>query len=360
MDFGWMTLGIIAALILSPLLIWFVSIRVPIWMCQLAESRSANPDAERIFEAAVNWARRTDYLAPKSPLPRSFTALPLALEYQANYYFMRGDYAKCRSLQEERLALLQESREDQAAAASAASTLAVDYMMQNQLDHALTLAERCVGILKTAYENSKKQEAPEIEKMQRRALAAQLASAVYGNAWILEVSQRIDAAEPLRKYALELTEAEFGHDGIEVTPHLNRMGNIYRLKGEYAEAEEPLMRCLTNRIKHQASNAMIASAKQGIGELFLSEGKLKEAEQYIEDAFKMVSAEFSQDNPGWAEHAFSLGSLRRAQKRYEEGESILTQAVDVFQKKFGPMNPMLLEGLEPLLAIYKESGQTEK
>ena len=55
-----------------------------------------------------------------------------------------------------------------------------------------------------------------------------------------------------------------------------------------------------------------------------------------------------------------FGVLRREQKRYEEAESLLKQAIEGRQRELGEDHPDTLESKNDLAVLYKEKGDYDK
>jgi tetratricopeptide (TPR) repeat protein len=352
------TVGVIA--VVAFVVALGIAAQLPITLSKWATDAQHSGDekkAEFWFSLALKIARKTDSYTPGG-LPRSLTPLAHVMHGYSIFLFQIGKYEKSFTLDEERLALLEEAN-DYAHAAAAASALAVGYMMQDRIEHALDLAERCPKILTAALRTSSSEDADSIAKMQQKVYAAELLSSMFSQAWILEVLQRYDDALPLRRQAVAIAEEQFGVNHPYITPHLNRLGNLGLLRKDLELAEEPLRRCLAIREENEKEPTLVASARQAMGEFYLIKGDIESGRALIEKAYNSVKDVIAPSNPALGEFETTLAKLHLAQRRYDEAELDLKNALDRFTNAFGENNPLLLEALELLRDVYREAGRID-
>lgn len=314
--------------------------------------------AEDILKTALSLATATDVLfANASALPRLYTPRLRLLEMLSLCYFKQGKIAKSFELDELKLRLLSESG-NYAHMASQSKKIAVGYMLIGRLDEALVLSERCLPIIRSAYKNSTSDSAQDIEKLQTDVYRAQLAEALFGRAWILEELRRFREAEPLRQEALTLTESKCGSDAFEITPHLNRLGNLYINLGRFEEAEPLLLRCLKIRQTKKVDEELLSSAQATLSDLYCATGKLNEAEKYCSVAYASAVKLLSATNKtSFADFALSRATLWAAQGKHDDARELLEQSVADTETTYGRLNPRLLDALELLEDCLKKTNR---
>ncbi len=351
--------AILLAILLLPVTIvlatWICPLLLLHWGTKLLKAHRL-VEAESMLSLGLKLARATDGYIAKLGISRSSTPLPQLLFGLSLCYFKQSKFDKSFVLDEERLQLLEKAGE-YAAAASASARLGVSYMLRGDLDRAVSLSERAGAVIESSYRNSQKDNAPQIEKLQTSLYAAELGSAMYGRAWILKVLRQYAEAETVARRVLEIMEGQFGGECLQITPYLINVGEISRLQGKLVEAEEPLLRSLQLREQLKASELLLASAQQAVGDLYRDQGKLSEAKPLLEKAYLTAKRLEPADSAGLAEFAVSLGLLRIAEDNTGEAESLLCGALAVREKQFGSLNPLLLGCLE---AMRQVSFKSEK
>ncbi len=367
----WIAGGLIAV-ILFPIVIWVSTVTLPVMIMKLAEAqyRSHRTSlATSLFQLALGLARATDWMFPKNLLPRQTTPLAITLQACSVHHYLLGQYERSSALDDERLSLLEDSS-DLSGLATATMNSAVHSMLRGDLTRALQLSERGIPIIENAYSNSIKNESSAMDKAMSKVHAANLGSAMFARAWILEVLRRYNEAQPIRERILSIMEEDSGADSFAVTPHLSQLGSLYRKQKRYSDAEPLLRRCLSVRKnirdnpqadtadKELCTDLQIAAAHEELGNLLLDNGNISEAAEHLDTAQSIVDREVSPDNPMHAEIAITVAQLRTAQTRYEEAELLLVNALSALEIKLGKGNPMLLPCLESLSSLYHKNGAT--
>jgi tetratricopeptide (TPR) repeat protein len=322
------------------------------------------PLAESILKAALKVACATDFLFANAGAGslRIYTPRLRLLEMLSSCHFKQGDFSKSFECDEQQLQLLTDSG-NHAHVASRSNRIAVGYMLAGRFDQALALSERCLPVIRSAYNNSTAGGAQEIEKIQTKVYRVHLAEALFSRAWILEELRRYDEALSLRKEALNLMESEYGPDAFEITPHLNRLGNLNTNLGNYGEAEPLLLRCLEIRQAKKSDEGLISSAQQALGDLYCTMGKLDQAEAYCSAAYATALKLCGTNKTSLAEYGLSRASLWAAQGKYEDARKLLEQSIADTEPTYGHLNPRLLPSLELLEECLEKTnrrGESEK
>ena len=74
-----------------------------------------------------------------------------------------------------------------------------------------------------------------------------VADALRNLANLCRINGKYDAAEPLYRRALAISEKVSGPDAADVAPHLDRLATLYRIQRRYADSEALLKRSLAIR-----------------------------------------------------------------------------------------------------------------
>ncbi|MCP3098840.1 serine/threonine-protein kinase [Myxococcus sp. K15C18031901] len=204
---------------------------------------------------------------------------------------------------------------------------------------------------------------PARDSANQAALAAEagrhhgvLARALYGVAWVTVhgLGQTREAwahfhraqavAEPLR-------DPEF--DALLDYVH----AELLETEGRFAEAEPLLRRALERVIAKGASHAATRAELVGrLGLLARQQGRLLEAKQWQEEAFRLHEALHGPDHRDTARALVNLGGTLVYLGEFSRAEGALQRALVIFQRVWGPEHLAVARTLSVLAFVYFEWG----
>jgi tetratricopeptide (TPR) repeat protein len=112
------------------------------------------------------------------------------------------------------------------------------------------------------------------------------------------------------EHALARAEPVLGRDHIAVIDTLERLGNVLKVQGKFAEARALYERVLATRQRLEApDHPDVANAIDNLGNVARAESKLDAAQQLFERALAIRIAALGQDHPAVADSYNNLGAL---------------------------------------------------
>jgi tetratricopeptide (TPR) repeat protein len=182
--------------------------------------------------------------------------------------------------------------------------------------------------------------------------SARYASSINELAELYRIRGQYAEAEPLFRKALAIRERVLGADDPAVAQSLNRLGLLLRNRGKYSEAE-PLFRQsleIWSKKSSEESSDVAQSLNNLAGDL-LDKGKYAEAESLCRRSLA-ISEKLS--GPGSVETARSLATLGLLQYklgRYTEAKKTLLRSIDIMEKVLGPEHPNLVDPINSLAQL---------
>ena len=106
--------------------------------------------------------------------------------------------------------------------------------------------------------------------------------------------------------------------------------------------------------------AVQAELYQTLGSIYQNLGKLVQAENLINSALNERTTVFGKDSPEVADTLVALAMLRDAQARYDEGERLTLQALDIDKRRLQKNHPAIAKATSALGRILEDRGQYDK
>jgi tetratricopeptide (TPR) repeat protein len=166
---------------------------------------------------------------------------------------------------------------------------------------------------------------------------------------------RLADAEKNFKLGLSLAEKEGAKAGI--TNNLGNLGVVYRQQGKQPQAREQFARMLQifetglGKDHPEVGNALTL-----VGETYLAEGKLEEAQPRLERAVAVLSKADANYQRNLALALNNLGTLRAHQNRFPEAAEAYRRALDI-NMKVAPQDPAVSQGLNNLATVEARAGR---
>ncbi len=138
---------------------------------------------------------------------------------------------------------------------------------------------------------------------------------------------------------LVINEKSSGKESMPYAITLNNRGVLYQNLGRYTEAEKDIKECLAIAAKNMnTKTAKYARFQTNLGLLYQQQQKYEEAEEIFQGAINAVSRnplKSKKSNPDYAHLLEIKASLYLETGKYNEAESLLKEALAIYERKFG-------------------------
>jgi tetratricopeptide (TPR) repeat protein len=172
-----------------------------------------------------------------------------------------------------------------------------------------------------------------------------------------EVGQGANA-ERLYKRSILITERTLGAESTDTATLLSHLGALYVQTGRPAKGEPLLLRALAIN-QRQGANAMsMAQVLELVGNLYLSRGKLTEAEGYYRQALEIFNRHSEQVSA--AVVLANLAHLSIKTGRDPEALSYAKESMSILNRLSNPPPPSLVSTLSVLGALYARSNHLDQ
>jgi tetratricopeptide (TPR) repeat protein len=172
--------------------------------------------------------------------------------------------------------------------------------------------------------------------------------------------RNVDGAEKSFKEAVALAEKlPPGDENLIVA--LGKMGNVYGMKQDYADAGVMFHRQLAIIEKTFGANSpRTADPLRYLGNVAAGSGNFVEAESYFKRALDVNVNAFGENSTQTSEGLRMLAGLYMAQSQWDKAEPYLVRAVKVSEAAVGPDDNMVLMPLWGLCDLYDREGKPER
>jgi tetratricopeptide (TPR) repeat protein len=168
---------------------------------------------------------------------------------------------------------------------------------------------------------------------------------------------RLQEAEPLYLDVLHYHESASA-GGISVATDLNKLADLYRSMGRYADAEHSARQSAdilgragpAYQLRYSDSLQTLANTRQ-------LQGALADAETLTRQALEIRESALAPDDPYIAGSLSALGQIRMGQQKYDEAEQLLRRALDLFRKTAGSRHPDVAATTNNLGQVCKFTGR---
>ncbi|KAN0072345.1 hypothetical protein V8E54_009274 [Elaphomyces granulatus] len=148
-------------------------------------------------------------------------------------------------------------------------------------------------------------------------------------------------------------------DGIEWA--LYNLGNIYVSQGKLDEAEKMYQRALQGMEKALGpDHTSTLDTVHNLGILYKSQGKLDEAEKMYQRALQGYEKALGPDHTSTLETVNNLGNLYANQGKLDEAKKMYQWALQGKEKTFGPDHTSTLDTVNNLGLLYKSQGKLDE
>ncbi len=171
-------------------------------------------------------------------------------------------------------------------------------------------------------------------------------------------------AEELFTQTLALNEQTSGKNSMPYAITLNNRGVLYQNLGRYSEAEQDLKQCLQIAAKElNTKSGKYARFQTNLGLLYQQQQKYDEAEAIFQQAIIAMSRnplKSKKSNPDYAHLLEMKASLYIERGNYSKAEPLLTEAIAIYERKFGADFSGYGLARAHLGALYRMQGNFSK
>jgi tetratricopeptide (TPR) repeat protein len=162
---------------------------------------------------------------------------------------------------------------------------------------------------------------------------------------------------------LALAKTRLGDNHFYVATSLSTLAMLYRMQGNYHEAE-PLYRQALEIAQQQlliptpnfasgiAKLTTIASILNNLALLFHKQGRYSEAESFYHQALEISQQLLGESDPLVATSLHNLAECYYLQGRYTEAEPLCLKSLHIRQQQLGESHPLVAQSLSNLAQLY--------
>ncbi len=167
---------------------------------------------------------------------------------------------------------------------------------------------------------------------------------------------RYDRAEPLLNRARSVIEPLPVRNGMRLGTIFAGLSAIARANGRTAVAEDYAHRAVEvlETMPGQYPAAALL-ARVNLSAVWLSQGRAEDAERILPDAVAL-ERRAAADTCLLADGLRTLAALRALQRSWQEARDLYKEAIEIYQTKLGPNNPMIAPVLREYADVLKRSG----
>jgi tetratricopeptide (TPR) repeat protein len=171
---------------------------------------------------------------------------------------------------------------------------------------------------------------------------------------------RIADAERLFIAAVKRAET-FGPHSARLATALNNLAELYRVQGEFAQAEPHYWRALT--IDEQVlgpDHLDLARDLHNLALLYRAQGRYADAEPLCRRALEIRQKGLPPEHPGTAATLSNLLAIYLAQGKYAQAEPLYRRVLAIKAQRLGPDHPDFASSLDIYAALLRRTrGESE-
>uniref|UniRef100_UPI004055FAC8 tetratricopeptide repeat protein n=1 Tax=Candidatus Electronema sp. TaxID=2698783 RepID=UPI004055FAC8 len=165
---------------------------------------------------------------------------------------------------------------------------------------------------------------------------------------------RIDYAKAMRQYKKAVTLEEDNPD------YLQAAGNMARTLGDYAQAQEWLVRLVKMEEGKKNEDKCHSCAFSTLAIVYSDMGRYAEAESLLKDDLVIKEQALGKEHQKVATVLNNLASLYKDQGKYAEAEPLYKRSLEIWEKALGKEHPHVAAALNNLALLYKSQGRDEE
>ena len=178
--------------------------------------------------------------------------------------------------------------------------------------------------------------------------------------WAAYQQGRFADARELLLGALKKAE-RFGEGDPRLAQVLHRLGLVYKMQGNYAEAEASYLRALAIREKILGpTHTDVASTLNNLAALYETQGNFTKAEPLYQRALAIRETTFGPNHYDVSTILNNLAFMYDAQGNYTEAEPLYQRALAIRERILGPNHPELAAILENYADLLQKTNRAEE
>ncbi len=170
-------------------------------------------------------------------------------------------------------------------------------------------------------------------------------------------------AERHTRAALALRQATSGRDHADVATCLDQLGNLLRIKGDYAASESAFRRsCEIWQSRTGRRHAKVAAAHVNLGRVVEAIGRADEAEEHYRTALSINRETLDANHSDLASNLIHLGLQlmhRKSNTSYDSAEPLLREALRIRRNADEENHPSLARAQMALAGLLRERRRFE-
>ncbi|OJW71117.1 MAG: hypothetical protein BGO68_04705 [Candidatus Amoebophilus sp. 36-38] len=198
-----------------------------------------------------------------------------------------------------------------------------------------------------------------VDKTLKTSLLADLISRL-GN-YKQQVERNFEQALKYNRQALEMRQALYPGNHIQVAESFNNLGRIYKALGNYQEALKYFERALEIRQElYPGNHTEVAESLHSLGRVYRGLGEYQKALEYSKQALEMWQALYPGNHPQVADAFNTVGSAYKALGQYQEALKCYQQALEIRQALYTGNHPDLAQSMNSLGVIHRALGHNQE
>ncbi|KAK4170949.1 hypothetical protein QBC36DRAFT_295822 [Triangularia setosa] len=175
--------------------------------------------------------------------------------------------------------------------------------------------------------------------------------------WVLQ-RRLLPHAERCSWWAEGFRGGECDFEGINITNATHILGNLYLDQGRLGEAEAMYQRALEGKEKALGpDHTSTLNTVNNLGSLYTAQGRLWEAEAMYQRALEGCEKALGPDHTSTLDTVNNLGGLYLDQDRLGEAEAMYQRALEGKEKALGPDHTSTLDTVNNLGLLYVDQGR---
>ncbi|MGB6298160.1 MAG: CHAT domain-containing tetratricopeptide repeat protein [Rivularia sp. (in: cyanobacteria)] len=185
-----------------------------------------------------------------------------------------------------------------------------------------------------------------------------LADSLNNLAELYRIQGNYPEAQPLLIESTEMRKRLLGENHPDVAQSLNNLAAFYVIQGNYSEAEDYFFQALDLwKIHLGEEDEEIATILNNIAEVYREQGRYAESEKMHIKALNMRQSLFGEKHSDVAQSLDNLATIYENQARYQDAEKIHLQALAMRKKLLGEEHWNVAASLNNLAALYNSQGR---
>ncbi|AKB58702.1 tetratricopeptide repeat protein [Methanosarcina barkeri] len=185
--------------------------------------------------------------------------------------------------------------------------------------------------------------------------------------WFISVSDSFNKAAfwqlitPMYEEMLQILEAEFGPEHLDVAKTLNNLAELYQEMGDYKEALPLYQKAFEIAEKIMGSkHPDIAVMLNNLASLYESMGEYNKALSFCHRALQIIKSSLAKEHPVVAAIQNNLAVIYSQIGKYEKALTFYQKALETREKILGPEHLDVATTLNNIAELYRQKGEYDE